>query len=1253
MCVLLVSSLPLIGQTISGTIAGTVIDQQGGILSGVGVTATNPLSGLTYEGVTNDRGGYYVIPEVPPGFYEVRADFSGFRPEVHLLVRVDVNRVTREDFTMQLVPPVTAVTSHSNAPMTEIDSPSHTTYFDQNQILGLPLLTRDVNDLALLAPGVSSVTTFSFTSTLVPFSVNGSRGRDNNFIIDSVNNNEPLFGGAATQFTNPDIFSEYAIITAEPKAEFGRNTGATVNVITKSGSNAVHGSVFWFGQDNRYNALTEVEKAALLRTPPPFYENKGGATLGGPFRKDKAFFFASYQWDGAHADLSNVFPVVATLPTPAGLSTLKSLPSTPALTALTSDASVNSIPAETSRCFATVPPPPKPGANGVVPPSPSTMNPCFVTGASAPNPFGVNFGSYLVPNGNVFDVRDQQASLRIDDRLSASHSLYGRYLVDDLRTPQSVLDPAGEVAFSDLGLMPDAQTLMRQRTQSTLIDERYARSNALNEFRAAFSRIAQAQGAFGLPANVRDNLPAATVTDNFGGFGAYSGNFPSAGALFTLGQDTSPALTHSNVFQVQDNYSLSHGRHTLKFGADIVRTETNVLNVPSNLGHYFFGFFGEDNPGSKLPGGLQSFVQEPASGSTNALGVFQAFADVLTNASGQIKGQGQNELPLREFDSAGFAQDDFRIKPNFTLSAGFRMDEFGQPINGIHHLNPAAPLVKGGIWFPSPRAGFAWAPGSSRKTVIRGGYAMMYNAMPLNIPLLIWQSAPVSPLVSTITQAGAQIDLIQTSVPTSGTYPNSPLTLSDINRNVSGCSTFIQRITAPAAGSTGVPLLDCSPEDTVASNLTAPRIQSYSLGIQRELGRNLMLEVDYYGNRGDRLYQRVDANPFGGWNNTPIPVPGTGGSTTCLANGGGFNCLNPRLNPNSGDITEVTNGGISRYNAAEVMLSSRQIRSRAGSFNLTASYTLSHMIDNASEIFGPGIRFIQGDFIGSLLSPETETTVEAITPFPQNSSNLEAEMASSSFDRRNRVSVSGVWGLPSPRSRPAALVVGGWELSGIYTYQSGQPYSALNAVPLGPCADANGDGILTNDRPDIGNIHASASSVALIDDSTCTSVNPATQHQYTLWNGQNIGPSPTGYIDLNGAPISPAGAHFVQVPLGTVGGGNAGRNTLLGPGIVDFDFALLKRFHLGERVTLELRWEVYDAFNRSNPGFLLGNVFASQAQPTPGFAFSPRATAAGITGVIPENALDALNAQGKHDFMTQSYMNTGNRTMQFGAHLIF
>ena len=194
------------GQTISGTIVGTVIDQQGGILAGVGVTATNTETALTYQGVTDPSRGQFVIPEVPPGIYRVRAQFSGFQPQEHYPVRVDVNRVTEESFTLKISPSTTVIVVQSDAPMTDINTATQGENFNQTQIRELPILARDINNLALLAPGVESVRTFSFASTLVPFAVNGSWGRYNNFIIDSVSNNEPIFGGAATQFSNPISF---------------------------------------------------------------------------------------------------------------------------------------------------------------------------------------------------------------------------------------------------------------------------------------------------------------------------------------------------------------------------------------------------------------------------------------------------------------------------------------------------------------------------------------------------------------------------------------------------------------------------------------------------------------------------------------------------------------------------------------------------------------------------------------------------------------------------------------------------------------------------------------------------------------------------------------------------------------------------------------------------------------------------------------------------------------------------------------
>jgi Carboxypeptidase regulatory-like domain len=1243
-------TLSLRAQSISGSVVGEVTDQRQAPISGVAVVATNIQTGLQYFSSGTNSNGYYRLLELPPGTYSVQAIGSAtFRPAVHTNVAVGLDRETIENFSLELAPPKTLLQVHSSAPLIVTTGPTLSTSFSENQIRQLPILTRDTNNLALLAPGVFSVRTFSFASTLVPFAVNGSRGRDNDFIIDSVNNNEPLFGGAATQFTNTDIFADYTVLTSQPKAEFGRNTGATVNVITKSGSEKVHGSLFWFGQDDIFNAMTRVEKQALLTQPAAFYENVAGATLGGPLKERRdTFFFISYQADRARSNLSNVYPVIATLPTTEGLAALGGLnTNNRALQTLLDSPTVQSIPGAKAACFG-------PNTAGL-----PTMNPCYtgVTSVSASGGAAVQvpYGSYLVPDGNLFDVRDQQASARIDTRLNDSNDLYGRYLLDDLRTPQEVLSPTGEVAFSDLGQLPDSQTILQERTQSFLLDERYNASTWLNEARFSFNRIAQGIGQFSLPADTVATQPAATVADGgFGGFGScasiasttcYQGNFPSAGQQFTVGNDTSPTEIHSNIFEAQDNISFSHGRSTLKAGVDVVRTESNILSIPGDLGHYFFGELG-------VIGGLNCFVNEGvaltsdsqcpnvASGTTNALAVFERFPDVKVNSQGVVVGQGRNELPLRNLSGAGFLQNDFQLRPNFTLSLGVRYEWFGQPINTIHDLNKQVSTVANDANNVSPRFGFAWAPRSSSTTVIRGGYALLYDPMPLNIPLLIWQSGPVSPLISTLTSVGANLSASPPPlINTSGLYPSAPLTLSNLEnaQGVSGCSTFTERNTTGS-----VPLINCSSQDAVDPKLVNPYIQSYSLGFQRALSTNVLLEVDYVGSRGTKLYQRLDVNPFGGWNPTSPSPSVSNPNQTCLEFYGNrnFSCLEDRLQPNRGDITEVANSAISTYDSLQASLTTRTLHTRlGGSYSMTAAYTWSHTIDNASEIFGPGVQFIQGSYVESLQSPETQATVEAITPFPQNSADLRAEKGNSAFDRRHRLGVSFLWGLPSPGERSLHVVFGGWTLAGIGTLQSGQPFTPLNGVPLGPCGDANGDGLLTNDRPNIGNPHAPVNSVALLADPSC--INPA-----------------LGYIDLSGNPVNPANAHFVQVPLGTDGGGNAGRNVLTGPWLAEADLAVHKDFSWGEgKRVLQFRWEVYDAFNRANPGFPLGNVFATDAQPTPGFAFSPRASAAGVTGNIPENAIDAytLTAGGKpsFDFLSQRFMNTGNRRMQFSVHLTF
>jgi len=1233
-------SLSLRAQTISGIIAGQVKDQSGAATSAA-ITATNTVTGRVYTGSAGEDGNYRIM-EVYPGDYDVKAESPGFETVVYQNLRVDVNRTSQQDFTLPISTQATTVTvtAQSTAPFRETSAPTLRTDFNARDVHELPILTRDVNNLALLAPGVADVRTFSFGSTLVPFTTNGSRGRDNNFIIDSVSNNEPLLGGAAAQFTNTDVFAEYTVLTNQVKAEFGRNSGATINAITKAGSQYTHGSLFWFGQDQSFNALTQAESQALLTAPPNSYENQAGFTLGGPLLKsnrEKLQYFLSYQWDGALNNLSSVFPVLNTLPTANGLSTLRGLSSaaTPALNALLNTPTVYQVPATVAPCF---------GSTPLKDPMAQVSNPCYAptlvpinSGAQS-----VEYGTYLVPNGNVFNQHDHQASGRLDYKISNTDDVYGRYLFDDLRTPRATLDPAGETAFGDLGQLAYWRDIFHQRTQSMLLNERHGWVNSLNEFRVSVVRILQNDGALNVAPSVQGEA-AATIQDNFGGFGSYQGNFPSAGRLFSLGSDIRPTDTASNVAEVQENFSYSHGKHSFKFGADLIRTGTNVRNMPEDLGHYFFS---ASLSATGVPG-LSQLVNEPASCAappcTNAGYVFQRLPNVLTDGNGNVTGEGPEELPLREFDQFFFAQDDWRVSPNLTLNLGFRYENFGQPINRIAQFNSAAPHVADDNHNFAPRIGFAWSPANARNTVFRGGYGIMYDPMVLNIPLLIWQSGPISPLVQYF--SGGLPGTVQTAATPSGVYPNLPFQPADLNVRVPGCN-FLK----PSAM---VPLVGCSEQETVDPHLVNPYVQSWSFGIQHSFSPNLLLEIDYVGNKGTENYQRIDTNPFGGWDEGCL-----------LTFGRSYSCLNNRSNPGKGDIQEITNGGLSSYNAMQASVTKRTAHRPWGDLAFTASYTLSHLIDNSSEAFSPGgvqiLNVSNGNLSDFLNNPVSGQLVDVATPLPEDSRYLQNERGNSSYDRRNRVAVSFVYELPHSNNLTgfSKALVDGWQLNGVEEIQTGQPFSPLNGSPLGPCADAAGEGILTNDRPAMGSLTAPVNTVALVDDTNCISVDPSTQHQ--------IQPSNTGYIDLNGNPIDPRLAHFVQTPLGFAAGqafvvpsvhetfiaGSAGRNTLNGPNSVNLDLALYKNFSLGEHKSLQFRCEVYDLMNHPNAGFPIGNVFAARAQQTYGYAFSPRTTPAAVTGLIPENTIDGFSS-GVHNFLSTQYMNTSSRRMQFGIHFVF
>ena len=1184
-------------QGVGGSIVGRVKDQRGEAVHAALVQLLNT-STRQIRAVSTDSEGRYEVREMPPGAYDLTAVKGGFNAARVSDVQLSVAQVVRlEDVTLTVAPVggETVEVKSATSYLVETSSPTESTAFTLAQIQQLPILTRDINNLALLAPGVVSSRTFSFASTLVPFAVDGSRGRDISFVIDSVDNNEPLFGGAATQFTNTDLFAEYRILTSEYKAEFGRNSGGVVNMITRRGGNDWHGSGFWFAQRDPLNATNLAERMAGLQQAAPLSENMLGAALGGPFRKDSTWFFGSYQWDGLRNDLTALYPQLATLPTVNGLNTLSLMTQTRTLASLLNNGTVNSLPIAATPCVSFI---------AGLPAS----NPC-TTGNVSLNGQSVNFGTYLVPNAGMFDVHDHQGSFRVDHRLTEKDDFSVRYLIDDLWTPRDAGAPPMQVGFFDVGLLPDFSDVLAQRTQNAGVFWTHAWPHALHELRLSYSRVASQFGDLQQKREGRETLPAVTVFDDFA-LGAANGStqnaknqffsaFPTAGSVWTLGLGSRPAPIRRHLYQVQDNFSYSAGRHSLKFGANLVRTLSNIRDIPSDLGQYYYF-----DTGSKT--GFQAFADNER---VFALQVFPNFG-----------GRGGEALPLRVFSQYYFAQDDIQWKRWFTLSLGMRYENFGQAVNRIAELNPNfGPKIPTDNKDFGPRLGFAMALGAN--TALRGGYGIYYNSTPYNIALAAWQTGHVSPFV-----AGTP----------SNVYPQPPFNPSDVLTRFTDCDSQIQ------TSGPGPTYADCTNQDAIAPTLRQPLAQTFTMSVQRQLGHSLLFEVGYVGNVSTQLYERLNSNPRLGWR---ILNPCPAAPASCAV-------AKARRNPNRREITTVGNGARSSYHGLQASLTKRY--ETPGIFHgltLTASYTWSHMMDTASEIFGPDVRRVR-----SFRTIRQEAgTVEVITPFAQDPSNPHAaERGNSSFDRRHRGALSFLWSLPQPAPGTARAVLGGWQLGGVLTGQTGQPFSPINSY--GACIDASGDGILSNDRPSLGNPSAPLDSVAFVADPRCVSIAPTAQF-------------PTGYKDASGNSIDPATAHFVQVPLGLTPGtpftsgsntfiaGNVGRNTLIGSRIVNLDFSVMKNFHLREGKTLQLRLEAYDLLNKANPGMPIGNVFSAGAQAAPALAFgsvNPSPTPARVTGLIPENSLDAFDATtGAPLFLSQRFMNTSSRRIQAAVKFTF
>ncbi|HKP83192.1 MAG TPA: carboxypeptidase regulatory-like domain-containing protein [Pyrinomonadaceae bacterium] len=1096
------------GQTSRGTVSGTVTDPTGAVISGADVTLTSAATKLNRTTKTNNEG-LYRFEAVDPGSYSVKVNATGFGEIVSTGIEVQANQTS--DVPAQMAPAGQVETVNVAADagqLLQVEAPVRGGNIDKVRITELPFSGRNPVSLALTLPGVS---TNRFGFGVGTFSVNGSRGRSNNFLIDGTENNDISVAGQAFQITNPDAVQEVSVQTSNYDAEFGRAGGAVVNTITKSGSDDFHGSLAYLFDVTRDDAITNTQSlSAAIRDrghPPRGTEQYYAGTLGGPLLfpnfgegkpmwrydgKQRTFFFAAWQEQFRSASTQASRTVLSQ----AGRNKLRGIFPTGAnpRVDLLMDVTRNVI-GESS--FQNIDIGARPGC---------------------PAPCNIQFGtgSLFVPQ----TYRERQVQLRIDHKLGENDQFSARYLFDDQKDPLG-----GGITFPGFG------TANNNTYQNLLLSETHIFSPSwTNEARLAYNRI-----LIDFPLNPADEL--GLVLPRF-----------DISTLSQFGIATNlPQGRVANNYVFQDTVTHLHGNHTFRLGLDLLQQRSRQFApiVERGLLTYRSG------------------------------GGFTALGNYIDNFAGSGGGTQRDFGSPRYypflFRQAYFVQDRWHVNPSTTLTLGLRYENFGNAINTLHtaaftglfNVNPVT--FAGPYSEPNdvaddnnnfaPTFGLAWAPSfesgllrrffGNRDLVVRMGYQLGYDSFFNNIASNAATSSPnvVATAVPSVVNAGAPRGLT----------------------NVTGALPLTAR-----------PLSPLDSQTLVVGNLVNPYYQRWSVGVQRALHGNLVIDASYVGSKGTKLYLNEDLNP-----SVPavanafnpgiqrITPAGFTGSTTCTPNTTG--CLiSGRLDNLQGSRLIRTNGGSSSYHSAQLLVTRRF----TNGFSLSSAYTWSKLIDNASEVF-----------------TVADTNLPQQASFPAIFGGQAAERAVSFFDRTHRFSLTYVYELPFMRNQEGFVghLIGGFQISGVTTFETGVPLTVVN----GQDADSIGGNL---DRPDFNpNGQTGVRAVPAIATAT---VNPC-----SVAVGATFYTNP----DSGNACINPATAQYIGLLAGSGRRGNLGRNTLRTPGQNNWNVNILKKIHVGEASFFELRAEFYNIFNHPQYGTASISPFSPGSTGVPANVFTSAA----------------------------------------------
>jgi hypothetical protein len=893
-------------QQITGNIRGTAVDPSGAIVRDAVVTATQVETALVRT-ATTDHDGNYALVELPVGHYRIEVEAKGFQKYVQEGISLNVNETASVPVRLAVGTEAQKVVVTADAQIIQGTVTSLGKTVLERELTDLPLNGRDFSQLGLLQPGVVPLTpglkeAGGSLRDNQGYAVNGQRPESNSFLIDGASN----FNGVDAGFVlKPpvDAISEFRILTHSANAEFGHSTGSTTNIITKSGSNQIHGALWEFFRNDIFDAANRLSIFGV----EPLKQNQFGASIGGPLRKDKTFFYGYYEGFRNRQGKTQQSTV-------------------PSLAERDGDFSAMCLASEPGAHFD-----PVTGLCSNFDPAHGKLGGQLINLATfTPYPFNqltgipdngipqdiLSRGYFPEPNTAVNTLtstviqRDNsdQFGIRLDHYLTAKDTLNFRYLFND-GTRFDPLSPSGaSVPGFPIGTDFRAQNFVATETHSFS-------PSTIGVFRFSFLRNKFLNG---------ERFVHTSPTDlNFGYDSsldvATGPPFIQVNGYTTVGDPiTGPRNTYQNTFDFNGALTWIHGRHEVKFGGGYQRTQINVLQGIATNGFFVFGGFPIDNSfASFLMGDPVFFLQ----------------------------GRGDFSRGIRGNAMNLYAQDTYRVSSRLTLNLGLRY-ELPFPYTEIHNRQslwvpgrqstviPDAPqdlLYPGDAGVPAgliptfkkgfaPRVGFAWDPTGSAKWLVTSSYGIFYE------PYYTGQGGPLqSPISAPPYLQTAQIPQPDFQNPFGPDGPPPP-------------GTFVSPMT----------------NLTLASNLPLPYAQDWDLNIQRSFGNDFLFEIGYIGTKGTKLPRFVEANPA-----VYIPGESTTDNVDQRRIHSGCGLGDPEQDCTYASTGLITGNTNSSYNALQASARKRF----AHGISFLASYTYSKSIDYASSfnMTGSAARPVAGE----------------------------------------------------------------------------------------------------------------------------------------------------------------------------------------------------------------------------------------------------------------------------------------------------